>query len=273
MNKKLQTSFIIIENLAYWEGGLNATILGEFLGIAPTNARRYINEYQKMYNGNLVYNGSHPEKLYEPHPNFVCKIISGNWHDYIQFLSAYKASGLNSSALDLGPYPLQIVDPNVFRHINFAIRTRKALTVMYHSRSRPEGRIRIIHPHALASSGLRWHCRAFDSETNEFRDFNLSRIGGIIRNEASPIDPTTDSKWMSYITLQLGPNTRLSPSFQEVIKRDHGFTKHLSVSVREAMVPYFIQFHNICTDVGTDNSNEKPLMLINLQEVQNCLLS
>lgn len=273
MNKKLQTSFVIIENLAYWEGGLNATILGEFLGIAPINARKYINDYQKMYDGSLVYNSSHPEKLYEPRPNFVCQVISGNWLDYIQFLSAYKASGLNSSVLDLGPYPLQTVDPSIFRHINFAIRTRKALTVMYHSKSRPEGRIRIIHPHALASSGLRWHCRAFDSDTNEFRDFNLSRIGGIIRNEASPIDPATDSMWMSYITLQLGSNTRLSPSFQEVVKRDHGFTTHLSVSVREAMVPYFIQFNNICTNVDTDNPDEKPLMLINLQEVQNCLLS
>lgn len=272
MNKKALTSFVIIENLAYWEGGLNATILGEYLGIAPANARKYINDYQRRYEGNLVYNGAHPEKLYEPQTNFVCHVISGNWPDYIQFLSTYKASALNSSALDLGPYPLQTVEPSVFRHINFAIRTRKALTVMYHSKSRPDGRIRIIHPHALASSGLRWHCRAFDSDTSEFRDFNLSRIGRIIRNETSSVDPAMDSKWVSYVTLQLGPNTQLSPLFQEVVKRDYGFTTDLCVRVREAMVPYFMQFHNISTSVDADNPDEKPLMLINLNDVRHCLL-
>lgn len=272
MNKKKLTSFVIIENLAYWEGGLNSTILGEYLGIAPINARKYINDYQKRYEGNLVYNGAHPERLYEPQANFVCYLISGNWHDYIQFLSTYKASALNSLALDLGPYPLQMVDPSVFRNINFAIRTQKALTVMYHSKSRPDGRIRIIHPHALASSGLRWHCRAFDSETNEFRDFNLSRIGKIIRNDASSVDPGTDSKWRNVVTLQLGPNARLSPLFQDVVKRDYGFSTTLNIQVREAMVPYFVQFHNISTSIDSDNPDEKPLMLINLNEVQHCLL-
>ncbi len=225
-----------------------------------------------MFEGNLVYNGSHTEKLYEPHSGFVCKIISGNWPDYIQFLSTYKNSGLSTSALDLGPYALQTVDPSLFRHINFAIRNRKALTVMYHSKSRPEGRIRIIHPHALASSGLRWHCRAYDSETSEFRDFNLSRIGEIIRSENSLEDPGMDSKWVNYITLRIGANPLLSLSFQDVVKRDHGFETHLQVRMREAMVPYFIQFHNISTSVHTDNPDEKPLVLVNLPEIQHLLL-
>lgn len=272
MNKKLLNSFIIIENLAYWEGGLNATILGGLLGIAPINARKYITQYQQMYGLNLVYNSSHPEKLYEPSPEFVCQVISGNWHDYIHFISTYKSSELHSSSIDLGPYPLQRVNPDVFRQINFAIRNRKALTIVYHSKSRPDGRLRVIHPHALASSGLRWHCRAFDSDTMEFRDFNLSRIGKIICNETSSIDPANDAKWSNYLTLQLGANTRLSESFQEIVKKEYGFTTYLSLKVREAMIPYFIQFHNICTDVDKDNPNEKTLMLINIEDIQNFLL-
>ena len=34
----------------------------------------------------------------------------------------------------------------------------------------------MIEPHALAHDGFRWHARAFDRETGEFRDFVLGRL-------------------------------------------------------------------------------------------------
>ena len=268
MNKKVYQSFSIIENLAYWEGGLNASILGAFLGIAPSNARKYIKEYQTQYPKNLIYNSSNPEKLFEAQPEFECKVITGKWADYVQFISANKTY---QSFIDLGPHALQHVQPSIFRQINFAIRKHNALTIIYHSRSRPDGRIRVIHPHAIASSGLRWHCRAYDPEDNEYKDFNLGRIGKVIRQEPSEPNHSNDLKWFKFESLVVGPNNKLDDAFQAIVMRDYGREKNFTIKIRQSMVPYFLQFHNVSIDVENDNPHEKPLMLVNANELHHCL--
>jgi predicted DNA-binding transcriptional regulator YafY len=35
---------------------------------------------------------------------------------------------------------------------------------------------RIIEPHSLINTGLRWHLRAYSEDTYDFRDFVLSRF-------------------------------------------------------------------------------------------------
>ena len=45
----------------------------------------------------------------------------------------------------------------------------------YHSLKRGAADREVV-PHALVDSGLRWHARVFDRQSNEFRDLVISRI-------------------------------------------------------------------------------------------------
>ncbi len=89
------------------------------------------------------------------------------------------------------PVPERAVDPYVLRALMRAIRERRALEALYQSMSRPTALRRTIEPHALAHDGFRWHARAFDRESGEFRDFVLGRLSkprlaGEARSRAAP---------------------------------------------------------------------------------------
>ncbi len=84
---------------------------------------------------------------------------------------------------DATPVPERRIDPLVLRAVLFAIRGRESLDVAYQSMSRPEPVRRIIEPHALAYDGFRWHTRAFDRESGEFRDSLLPIHSGVIPDD------------------------------------------------------------------------------------------
>jgi hypothetical protein len=77
---------------------------------------------------------------------------------------------------DATPVPERPVDLVVLRAVVRAIRERRALSALYQSMSRPEPVRRILEPHALGHDGFRWHARAFDPDSGQFRDFVLGRL-------------------------------------------------------------------------------------------------
>jgi predicted DNA-binding transcriptional regulator YafY len=56
-----------------------------------------------------------------------------------------------------------------------AIHAKRPVAIRYHSMSSGESE-RVIVPFALVDTGLRWHVRAFDRKSREFRDFVVTRI-------------------------------------------------------------------------------------------------
>ena len=56
-----------------------------------------------------------------------------------------------------------------------AIYQRKAVRMRYFSHSSERSEREIV-PFALANDGLRWHVRAFDRKSQEFRDFVFTRM-------------------------------------------------------------------------------------------------
>ncbi|EPC3543309.1 helix-turn-helix transcriptional regulator [Aeromonas hydrophila] len=64
---------------------------------------------------------------------------------------------------------------NVLAPICRAIHAKKPVAIRYHSMSGGESE-RIIVPFVLVDTGLRWHIRAFDRKSSEFRDFVVTRI-------------------------------------------------------------------------------------------------
>ena len=65
---------------------------------------------------------------------------------------------------------------------------------------------RLIEPHSLVNSGLRWHVRAYSADTYDFRDFVLSRFASAqSTGETAESDPVYDDDWVETVALQLAP--------------------------------------------------------------------
>src|SRR5262249_25500443 len=112
-------------------------------------------------------------------------------------------------AFDATPIPERPVDPFVLRAVLRAIRGRRALAVAYQSMSRTEPMRRTIEPHALGHDGFRWHARAFDHESGEFRDFVLGRLTKPKVADAARSIPEGDVDWRTFVNLVIAPHPEL----------------------------------------------------------------
>jgi hypothetical protein len=275
-NSKQLKRFQPIEYLAYWEGGVNSRLLAECIDASNLTARKHITEYLEQYPNNLKYNPYTSDKLYVPITDFKLHTISDKWTDYIAFTSS--VSQLNTNDLydcfdRTCIKPLQIVDSKVFRDIYRAVKRKEHVSINYRSKSRPEGMVRSIHPHVFASNGLRWHCRAFCTLDNQFKDFNIGRITEVITSEPSEVDHSLDEQWHNYIELTIQANQKLPEALQRFALIDHGYENAFNISVRKAMVPYFLDYHRISTSIDIDNPNEKPLMVVLTGQIKTLLFN
>jgi hypothetical protein len=145
-----------------------------------------------------------------------------------------------------------------------AIRKALVLDVMYQSMSRPEPMRRLIEPHALAYDGFRWHARAFDQETGEFRDFVLGRL-----SKPKPAGPararaSDDRDWHGFVELKIAPHPGLTPAQAKAIALDYGISKGKAViRVRRALLFYALR--RLGLDVGPDvrPPHEQHIVLVN----------
>lgn len=259
-----------IEMFAYWEGEVNASTLAKLFKVTISNITKSLSEYRVLYPDTLSYNKS--LKRFEPSPLFSCKYIDGSWQEYAAFLrinnQVYKTEYWGDLAMDFGPSHTGSVDPKIVRIITQAINRKQSVKVTYYSLSQPTGKERIIHPIALADSGVRWHCRAFDEFRSEFRDFHLGRITEAELVSTSNIDAEEDPAWMTIVELQIAPQPTLTDDQKQVIMMDKGRGNTFSIKVRAAMAEYYLQYHLIDKKVRESNPLERPLYLKNYDEIE-----
>ena len=143
--------------------------------------------------------------------------------------------------------PVRDVKPEVLRPIMLAARQQKRLDVDYVSLNHPDREGRIIVPHTLVYTGLRWHVRAWCEKNQEYRDFVLSRFRDIpdIMDD-SPHGIEADVKWNTQVTLRITADPRLTPQQREVIEVDYGMDQGvLQISTRGKLVPYALRLLHI----------------------------
>ena len=107
--------------------------------------------------------------------------------------------------------PSRLSHPNidVLACVTRAIHLGQVLGINYHSISSGESRREIV-PFALLDTGLRWHVRAFDRKTSQFRDFVLTRIREPqVHRDSLPLRhelPEHDVQWTRIVELELVPH-------------------------------------------------------------------
>ena len=159
---------------------------------------------------------------------------------------------------------------DVIAAIMRAINNQQAISCQYVSITSGESR-RIIVPHSLSNNGQRWHVRAFDQKSNEFRDFVCTRLTQIATVE-TPVDPLhtqqADIQWNRIHAITLVPH----PSIKhfKAIELDYAMTAgKLELNVREALLGYLMRQWNVdCSLDASLDGGQHHLWLSNAKQLQ-----
>lgn len=264
-----------IETLVLWEGRLTTRHLCDTFGIGRQQASKDINNYiREVGPGNLEYDKF--LKGYKPTATFKPQVTEGLADEYLhlmarnnELMNVFESLSLNVANAEVLSVPVRDVKPEVLRPIMQAARQQKRLDVDYVSLNHPDREGRVIVPHTLVYTGLRWHVRAWCEKNGEYRDFVLSRfreIPDIMDDSEHGADG--DEQWNTFDDLCIVPDPRLSKEQQEVVEGDYGMkTGMLQVSTRARLVPYVLQLLHINPNELADDPTAQQIILKNRDEL------
>ncbi|AYF15415.1 TPA: helix-turn-helix transcriptional regulator [Vibrio parahaemolyticus] len=269
----------MIEIIALWEGRLNTNHLIQSFGIGRQQASKDINTYLvDVAPGNLIYDKR--LKGYKPSDSFVPKLTSGHADEYLHILSRSEDMAVTFADLNMGFENTTMVrpvtrsiSPEILRPLVQAIREKKRVDICYTSLKDGECSGRIISPHTLVCTPLRWHVRAYCEHAGGFRDFVLSRIHGIPDiNEQATYDKHADELWITKVNVDIVPDPRLNEKQKKVIEKDYAMSDGvLSIATNASLIRYVLDAYSI--DIHTQKSNPQgqQIVLGNLSELTNYL--
>jgi hypothetical protein len=157
-----------------------------------------------------------------------------------------------------GPALLAKPDLNTLSAVTRAMYLGCPLSMQYHSLTSGLTQ-RDIVPFALIDTGLRWHVRAFDRKSKEFRDFVLTRIKHPQVLLGQPIAAheqcERDEDWNRMVELELVPHP--DQPHPEITKMDYGMQNGvLRLTLRAATVGYTLR--KWCVDCSPDYCLREP---------------
>lgn len=266
----------MIEVIALWEGRLTTNHLIKSFGIGRQQASKDINTYlTDVAPGNLVYDKQ--LKGYKPSDSFAPKLTSGHADEYLHILSRSEDMTVTFNDLDMGfenttmvrPVTRNIT-PEILRPLVQAIREKKRVDLSYTSLKNGEEVERIISPHTLVCTPLRWHVRAYCEHSEDYRDFVLSRIRGVPALETKKIKgKEQDELWNTHLSIKLIPDSRLTEAQAKVIAHDYGMEKGtLTIPTNAALVCYVLDAYNIDINVLNSNPRGQQIILGNFEELR-----
>jgi len=161
-------------------------------------------------------------------------------------------------------------DTDVIATIMRAINRGSAISCDYTSLSSGTT-TRMLVPHALANNGQRWHVRAFDRKSNEFRDFACTRLQNVAESSTNIVDkevPAQDSAWNTFHRITLVPHPTIEHG--KAIELDYSMVDgKLELNVREALIGYLMRQWNVdCTLESTLVGGQYQLRLDNIDQFQ-----
>ena len=233
-----------IEIMLYFYGIVSRDNIMKKFNLSSASATNILSKYNQIAPKNLVYNIK--LKSYEISQNFKPTF---EMQIFLEHIPLYTIPTLN-----------QEIDPNEIDRvaiISRAIQRIHSLKITYTSISSGTS-IREIVPVAFANNRIRWHLRAYDRKRESFLDFVFKKISKVEQIENDTVKeyehPNRDNEWHSFVELKIK-------------SRMHGL-KDVTISVRKAMVGYFLKFWNIdCSPEANLERTKYQYCLENLKEV------
>jgi len=267
LNHAQRERLTFIEFRLYFLGDAKRQGLIQRFGIAPAVATRDFAQYRNLFPHNINFNnktksyviGNTFSPAFTHTPERVLTALSRGFGEGI--------SGSSDSLLTC-ELPKMLNQPTlaILAPITRAIHRQKVVNIEYTSHS--SGRsTREIAPFALVNDGLRWHVRAFDHKSKEFRDFVFSRVlkSQIIEDSAvQPQEqPLADIQWNRIVELDLVPHP--NHEHAEIIEKDYGMIDGvLHLKLRATVAGYVLrQWIVDCSSAHTQVGKEYRLWLRN----------
>lgn len=258
----------------FWDGRFNRSDLAETFGISTQQASADIAQYEKLAPQNLRYDRT--EKAYRRAENFTPKFIGETIDRYLLQLVAIENRWMRSedSWFDTIP-PVEVLtlgrrptDPAVLLRVLDAVRHNLEIEVEYSSLTGSMQPSRAIAPHALSHSAGRWYVRSWSREHNDFRDYNLNRIGTVKSQRPAPVDPQLDFEWVHKINLVIVPNPALSAERQAAVAAEHAMIDgRLIRPCRLSLSFYLMSEYNLDVEPGVLKPEKQQIVLQNRDEV------
>lgn len=268
--------FRLMEIIALWEGRLTTRHLCQSFQIKRQQASKDINRYlSEAAPGNLVYDTQ--LKGYKPTPAFAPRFTQGWSEEYLHALASQRDVAHSFSMLDLGfaqtdilQPPRRQVDPAILRALVQAARQGQKIDLGYVSLNSPAEESRIITPHTLVCTPLRWHVRAYCEKNRDYRDFVLSRFRGIHGVEGNSDNlKDGDLRWQQRVDIILAPDPRLTPYQRAIVEHDYAMQNgQRLLQVRSALLPYAIQLLNLDLHKIEARPEAQQIVVANLDEVR-----
>jgi len=271
---------MFIEFRLYFLGDARRQDLIQRFSVAPAVATRDFAQYRDIFPHNINFDnkakcyviGDAFSPAFNHNPERVLTALSQGFGDGI--------TG-DTGALLTCELPRMLSQPTmaVLAPITRAIHQQKIVSIDYRSHSSGQS-TREIAPFVLVNDGLRWHVRAFDRKSKEFRDFVFTRVGNAQLIEDSKVQPleqsSADIQWNRIVELDLVPHP--NQEYPDIIENDYGMTNGvLHLKLRASIAGYVLrQWIVDCSSGHTQQGKEYRLWLRNplaLYGVSNAVLA
>ncbi|MFL7009580.1 WYL domain-containing protein [Enterovibrio norvegicus] len=249
--------------LTYFGEISRADLIAKFqTGLAA--ATRDFSAYKELAPDNMEL--IHQTKLYSRKETFV-PIFEHESQTVLAGLSQGFGDGLMASHKLSSACEEQktLIEPSTssLSEIMRAITAQKCLRVKYVSLTSGT-KTRTIVPHSLANSGKRWHVRAFDRNSNTFRDFVITRFLSLTISDDAVAEFETksaDKQWNRIVDLTLVPHPKAN--FIQAIELDYGMVGgEVQVEVRAALAGYVLNYWMVdCSENAELNPEQCHLAL------------
>ncbi|MCY1288322.1 WYL domain protein [compost metagenome] len=275
----LALRYRLIETVAWWEGRLTTNHLMQSFGISRQQASKDINTYIGEHAPkNLTYDKH--LKGYVPSRQFRPLFIDDSADAYLHLLNQNHERAPHIEGLALAyahtevlKVPDRSVRPEVLRPLLKACREGLRLETEYVSLANPTPEIRLIAPHTLVYTGMRWHVRAYCEKNRAYRDFVLSRLRGEPELlDASDHGREQDEGWNTEVQVIIEPDPRLKPAQKALIEVDYGMRDgQLVLDTRGALVQYVLQRYQIDPNKVQAKAVAQQIVAANLEELERWL--
>ncbi|WP_047835785.1 MULTISPECIES: WYL domain-containing protein [unclassified Cupriavidus] len=156
------------------------------------------------------------------------------------------------------PSRLSQPDLDVLAAVTRAIHWECPLRVAYHSVSSGATEREIV-PFALIDNGLRWHARAFDRRSGDFRDFVITRMKSPVILKSGEVLPSEksdqDIQWTRIVEVELVPHP--DQPRPEITEMDYGMSDGLlKLRLRAATAGYILRKWSV--DCSSDHRLRGP---------------
>ncbi len=267
-----------IELMAYYTGIVTRSDIARAFAISDAAATKDLKFYNDIAPENLLYKhnvfgfvptSAFKEVFADLSPAVVLPMIEAN----LSVLGGpNQDSAIFGIPVDGLALPNRLPDKAVLAQVTRAIRNHKKLKVSYHSLSNSTNeKERVIEPHALVNTGFRWHVRAYNEDSFDFRDFVLSRFeAATCLDQIAESSAQYDDDWVEIVTLQLAPHPELDDKKRTSLLMDYGCeTDIIEIKIRRALIGYLLQQLSVdTTEDHSLNPKKYQLVVLNRDEIE-----